>query len=250
VTNLPLLLLVHGSAADRSTFSIQLRALADRFRVVAPVRRQDAIRVEEHAADLAAIVEREGGQALAVGSSFGAVCVLELARSRPELVSGAVLCEPPLAPADRVPAVPAGFGCAFDALVAARGGEAAAEMFLRVVLTDAVYERMPGRYQERSKALWRQIRADSLALSAYQVGYDRLARELRCPVLLLGGERSPPLYRPTLEALAAAIPESRLAFLRGAGHMMHAEAFRQFHEELDRLAATIARTSQGGIRSS
>jgi len=49
-------------------------------------------------------------------------------------------------------------------------------------------------------------------------------------VLLLGGDRSAAYFRPTLEALFTALPHARLETVRGAGHMLHAEAHRQFAE--------------------
>ncbi len=111
--------------------------------------------------------------------------------------------------------------------MALESGEAAAEFFLRSVLGNESFERMPKTYRHRSMAAWRQIRADMNALSAYPVRYGDLHREVSAPVLLLGGERSAHFYRETLEALQAAIPGARLLQLRGAGHMMHVDAHRQ-----------------------
>jgi pimeloyl-ACP methyl ester carboxylesterase len=52
--------------------------------------------VERRAADLAALIEHAGGPADVLGSSGGAVTVLELAQSRPDLVRTVVAHEPPL----------------------------------------------------------------------------------------------------------------------------------------------------------
>jgi pimeloyl-ACP methyl ester carboxylesterase len=53
--------------------------------------------VETHAADAAALIEALGlGRPIVVGSSGGARIAVELARSRPELLSGAVFSEPPI----------------------------------------------------------------------------------------------------------------------------------------------------------
>jgi pimeloyl-ACP methyl ester carboxylesterase len=227
----PRVVLVHGSAADHTTWTIQLAnpQLRESLELVAVDRRADATTVEEHAADLAELIG--DGPVMLVGSSFGAVVCLELARRRPELVRGAILCEPPLPPDDDGPLGSANFVAELDARAAADGPEAAAEQFLRTVLGDTAYERMPKMYQNRSKAMWTSIRSDCLALNAYRVRYASLG-EVNVPILLLGGDRSAPYFRPTLEALAAHLPRARLETLTGAGHMMHADAHRSFAEKL------------------
>ncbi len=234
-------LLVHGSAADHTTWSIQLHArsaLAQRFELCAYDRRAGARSIEQHADDAAAICEQVGGPVVAVGSSFGAVVVLDLIRRRPALVRGAVLCEPPLAASDDDAPIPETVLARFDAIAAADGGEAAGEYFLRQVLGDVAYTRMPRLYQQRSKAMWRAIRDDSAALGAYRVRYARL-HEVTTPCLLLGGDRSAAYFRPTLEALAASLAHARVEILAGAGHMMQAEAHRAFAESVIRFCAEV-----------
>lgn len=60
------------------------------------------------------------------------------------------------------------------------------------------------------------------------------------PVRLLGGERSAPYFRPTLDALAAALPAATVTVVAGAGHMLHADAPRAFAEAVDGLAAATS----------
>ncbi|HVV84560.1 MAG TPA: alpha/beta hydrolase [Kofleriaceae bacterium] len=240
----PTVVLVHGSATDHATWTIQIASsLTEQVRLVAYDRRGtgrspagDApLTVERHADDLAALIaaeaEAEGGAATVVGSSFGAAVVLEACRRAPARVRAAVLIEPPLAASDDAPALPVGFLPALDRLAGEQGPEAAAERFLRTVLGDAAFERLPRAFQARSKAQWTQIRADSAALAAYQVGYDRLG-DVTVPVRLLGGERSAAYFRPTLEALARALPRATLVSIAGGGHMLHAEAPRAFHQQV------------------
>jgi pimeloyl-ACP methyl ester carboxylesterase len=234
------LLLVHGSAADHTTWSIQMHDrsdLAKRFELCAYDRRPGAVSIEQHADDAAAICE-ELGPVVAVGSSFGAVVVIDLIRRRPELVRGAVLCEPPLAASDDQPPIPDAFLARFDAIAAAEGGEAAGEYFLRQVLGDVAYMRMPRLFQARSKALWRAIRDDSAALGAYRVRYPSLGA-VATPCLLLGGERSAAYFRPTIDALARALGAARVEIVPGAGHMMQAEAHRGFADAVIRFCAEV-----------
>ncbi len=157
----PRVVLVHGSATDHTTWSIQLgSSLADRFELVAPDRNFTRSTVAEHAADLAAVV---GEAALVVGSSFGAVIALELARTQPARVPGMILIEPPLPPSDD-PELASGqraFYAEFERRIADEGGPAAGEFFLRTVLGPEAYERIPQAFRERSRERWAEIRADS-----------------------------------------------------------------------------------------
>ncbi len=229
-------LLIHGSAGDSTTWSIQLASpvLRQRFSLIAYDR--PILPTVEAQAEVAA--GKLAGPALIVGSSFGAVIALELVRTRPQLATGAVLIEPPMGPTDDTPAVPPEFLVEYDRRVAEQGGPAAAEFFLRTVLGDAAFERMPRVYRDRSTAKHAEIRADTAALLAYRPRYAELA-SVRTPVLLLGGERSAPFFRPTLEALKAHLPAARLETVAGAGHMVHAEASRRFAELVTTFADEI-----------
>ncbi len=231
----PALLMIHGSAADHTTWTVQLAGLQDRFCMLAYDRNPGATyTVEQHADDAAEILRSEVvGPCAVVGSSFGAIAALDLARRYPDLVSHLFLCEPPLASSDYLAPVPDGFACRFDSTLNREGGSAASEFFLRAVLGSVAFERMPKVYRKRSMAAHAQIRADMRALARYRVRYEDLAAEIEAQVTLLGGERSASFYRDTLEALHAAIPGSEIRILRGGGHMMQVDAHRQFAEILE-----------------
>ncbi|AGL17411.1 PlaP6 [Actinoplanes sp. N902-109] len=102
----PVLFLV-GAPAGRAGFAALAGELAGRFTVVTHDPRgigdsratagMAAPTPEVLAADLAALVDAfTGGPALFVGTSGGAVTLLELARRHPHLIGSAVLHEPPL----------------------------------------------------------------------------------------------------------------------------------------------------------
>ncbi|MEV0011087.1 alpha/beta fold hydrolase [Streptomyces sp. NPDC047973] len=102
----PLLFLV-GAPVGRAGFAALALELAGRFRVVThdprgigesrTVEGMAAPTPEVLAEDLAALVDRfTGGPAQFVGTSGGAVTLLELARQHPDLIGRAVLHEPPL----------------------------------------------------------------------------------------------------------------------------------------------------------
>jgi len=225
----PRILLIHGSAADHTTWSIQLASsLKDRFTLIA-YDRSRADTVEAQADEAVALLAGDPAPAIVVGSSFGAVIALDVIRRHG--AAGAVLIEPPMGATDEAPAAPAAFLAEYDRRMAEQGGPAAAELFLRTVLGDVAYERMPRAFQERSKSKSSEIRADSAALIAYRPRYTELAA-VKTPVLLLGGERSASYFRPTIDALFAALPDARFEIIAGAGHMLHAEAHRRFGEAL------------------
>lgn len=234
----PALLLIHGSATDHTAWSIQLAGrlagdLTKRFSLVAYDRRGGS--VEDEADDAASLL---AGPTILVGSSFGAVVALEVLRRHGARCAGAVLIEPPMGASDDAPAAPASFIEDFDRIVRASGGPAAAEMFLRMVLGDVMYARIPAAFQDRSKARWAEIRADSAALIAYRPRYAEL-RAIRTPVQLVGGERSAAYFRPTLDALFTALPDARLEIVPGAGHMVQAEAPRRLAEVVTAFAADL-----------
>ncbi len=225
----PRIVFVHGSATDAATWSIQLAprsTLREHFTLISYTRRSTGT-VEDHAADAIELIGEE--PALIVGSSFGAVVSLEVLRRQLPTIRGAVLIEPPMSADDATPAAPLAFLAELDRRIAAQGGPAAGEFFLRTVLGDVAFDRIPDAFRERSIHRWAEIRADSQALIAYRPRYPELS-SIATPVLLLGGDRSAAYFRPTLEALHRSLPNAKLELIRGAGHMLHAEAHRQFAE--------------------
>ncbi len=251
--NGPTLMFIHGSAADHATWTITLASsLRDQFTLVAYDRRgcgksPAATRfwtVEDHADDVVALLAALplSGQPrpILVGSSFGSVVALDVARRFPAALGGLVLIEPPMAASDDVPPIPDGFLLHFDSLAQTHGGPAAAEYFLRTVLGDGAYEKMPRMFQERSKAQFASIRADSEALSRYRPRYQAL-RTCTIPTLLLAGAQSAPYFRPTLDALANALPAAQLVTVANAGHMLHAQASRKFAELVAAFATAAPR---------
>ncbi len=234
----PRVLFIHGSAADHTTWSIQLSSsLRERFELVAYDRPGDLPNVEAHASAAAALVDAEH-PAIVVGSSFGAVIALELLRTYPDVVRGAVLIEPPMAASDDLVPVPAALLAELDRRIEQEGGPAAGMVFLRTVLGDAAFERMPLTYRDRAASRWREIRADTVALIDYKPRFAELAT-VDVPVLLLGGQRSATYFRATLDALLRALPRARLEIVSGGGHMLHAEAHRTFAELLTEFAAQL-----------
>lgn len=230
------LLFIHGSATTMETWTIQAMMLSKLRTTLTYDRRGTGkspaagqCSVEAHAEDAAQILRAHAKvPCTVIGSSFGGVIALELARTHPQLVRGLVICEPPLAPDDETPPVPEAFMEGFVKKRDTEGGEAAAEFFLRTVLSDEGFEGLSPRWKQRSLALHHQIWMDSVALSEYRVRYHSL-HEIDRPVLLLCGERSPEYFGLTQRALQKVLSQASLQTLKRAGHMMQVEASRSFN---------------------
>ena len=95
----PLLILVHGGEADRTSFAPVLPALAKRFTCVTYDQRDTggtrnpdtAYQIADLADDAAALIRHLGGRAHVWGTSFGGSIGQELALRHPGLVDGLVL---------------------------------------------------------------------------------------------------------------------------------------------------------------
>ena len=171
-----------------------------------------------------ALMARCERPALLIGHSFGATVALRMALERPGDVRALVLVEPVLFAAlggeDYAQAAEEQAG--FAALAAAGGAEAAARAFVERWGTGSRWEDLPPEQREAAAARMHLIRASAPALyddSAGLLAGTRL-EALHRPVLLLGGERSPPQIAAILEALKARLPDARIARVPAAGHML------------------------------
>lgn len=145
-----LLVLVHGSWTDHTTWDAVVEPLARSFRVVRYDRRGHSR--SEYAGpsprrqdedDLAALIERlGGGPAHLVGTSYGACISLSLAARRPELVRSVFGHEPPLLGVAPDPEAEVFIDGVIDELVAG-DVEPATKRFFESVLGDGAWERIP-----------------------------------------------------------------------------------------------------------
>jgi pimeloyl-ACP methyl ester carboxylesterase len=145
----PSILFIPGLPGDGSQFASVADELAADHMVITYDRRANSrsprpagwatTSIVEQVADVAALLERVPGPALVYGSSVGAIIALELARTRPELVTLALLHEMPLISvlADPGP-VAAAIGEIVEPAFGRGGPDAALEAFLRFAWGDAV----------------------------------------------------------------------------------------------------------------
>jgi pimeloyl-ACP methyl ester carboxylesterase len=228
---LPFIVFVHGASNDHSVWALQSRYFAHHGRNVLAVDLPGHGRsggdarasVPEIADGLAALLDALAIERAAfVGHSLGALAVLDMAARHPERVSRIALLGPsaPMVVADAL----------MDA--ARRNDHAAFELITGWSFSAAHLlggSEQPGlwmrgnalRLMERSRpgALY----SDLLACRDYRDGV-RAGRDVRCPALLILGQRD--LMAPPASAalLTEALADKRVVTLAGCGHSLMAEA--------------------------
>lgn len=220
----PLVVLVHGTAPD--LFDRLESELRTTHRVLRLDRRgfpgsglPIVHTLPPHAEDLAALIAREGGEAIVVGWSIGGVIAIELAQRFPERVKGLVLLEPPWQ-AKRSPTLRMVAAILFGELRGALGMAASGgERFLRWALSrrdgSCELDSLPTDARER-------IRAAGPAMLAELdggTGEHLVARPLQVPVAILAGDASTLEFGAAAERLGAAMGV-KPKVLPGAGHLL------------------------------
>ena len=170
------------------------------------------------------LVESSSTPAVVFGHSFGGNVALGLAARRPDLVRGIVVYETPLSWLSWWPGDSAG-----AAAMAVDDPGDAAEAFMRRLVGDAVWERLPTSKHAERRAEGRAMVAElaDIRRAAPWVG-DRI----ESPVLALCGEHARPHHRAAMDALGAMIGNCRTATVAGAGHAGP-------HTDADAVAALV-----------
>jgi pimeloyl-ACP methyl ester carboxylesterase len=242
---------VHGSASDHRTWHATLDDLSDRFRTIAYSRRyhwpNDRIAIgadysmSEHVDDLAALLRSlDLGTVHLVGHSYGAFVALLLAIRAPQNVRSLVLAEPPVftlfvsnepklleilklaLTRPRTAAAVVKFGATgiAPATAAAERGDmdAAMRTFGTAVLGKEFYGRM-------SAARLAQVADNSIKAEFLGSGFSALAddqvRGVQTSTLLIGGQRSPPLFHRLLDRLQELLPHNERVGITDASHLVH-----------------------------
>ncbi len=238
----PPLILLHGLSGRRQTWdpvveqllpryvdSGQLQLLAVDQRGHGESSRAESVHGYDavgYAADLAAVIEFLGaGPAAVVGHSLGGVVAAQLAATRPELLLGVFLEDPPLYEGDRARREASPVAAFFPKLVAAvrdlQARNAPWEEYRPVALAMT----SPGEVDDRCQALhaWDPTTMEAAIEGVVWRGYDPAA-PLRCPVSVV---RADPdvgaVFEPgDVEPFLAANPDADVAMVPGASHNVHA----------------------------
>jgi len=215
-------MLVHGSL-DRSAGLLKLsRRLDDRYLVSRYDRRgygrsapcDGPFGIDAHVEDLVTVldsIERAPGPSVLIGHSYGGNVALATAERHPELVAGVVTYETPLSWRSWWPGDSAGG----DALAWQADPAEAAERFLRRLIGDARWERLPPSSRRARRAEGVAMVGELLDLRS---GTAWEASSIATPVLAMHGELAQPHHRRGAEVIADEIDGAELGVLAGARH--------------------------------
>jgi pimeloyl-ACP methyl ester carboxylesterase len=228
----PPVLFSHGTLLDRTMFSPQTAALADRYRTIAWTSRPGTSRyatehtLDDLAADCLDVADAAGvDRFVLVGMSVGGFMAIELALRHPERLAGLVLVATQAAaytdaerrdfgallePLDTEGPVPEHVVDAFRPVIF--GAEALAGCPALVDRWTAAWRRRPARSLHREYRSWID-KPDRLA---------DLSR-ITVPALVVHGEQDAGIALDHARAVHERLPRSRFAPFPGAGHLVTEE---------------------------
>jgi pimeloyl-ACP methyl ester carboxylesterase len=234
----PTLLMIPGAEGDAEEYARVVALLEDEFTIICYDRRgfsrsprpegYNGTTVEQQADDAAAVLKATGlGPAAVWGNSSGAIIGLSLVLRHPEMVSRAMLHEPPLF---------AGANDAAGVLAWLKQATANGKVpFLKMLTGDVIYNDFSQGYKERLAAdrTWIDLEFD--VFEYYRPSDEELAR-VTTPVEVLCGAESPPFFGEAAAWLAQRLGTEVLV-IRG-NHGVHysipeevADAIRDFAGE-------------------
>ena len=246
------LLFVHGSLCDYRYWQPQLAGLSKHYRCIAvslthywPVTDTGPdlpFSWSEHADEVAEFIDRFGaGPAHVVGHSRGGCIAFHFARRHARHVRTLTLADPggPLQiagrPPARLPETVNALRAKAAQLIDAGEVDAGLQLFVDSVSRPGFWAMSTPGFRrmatDNAHTLARQFRDP---LPAY---VPEEAAEVRCPVLLIDGEKSPDMFRRTATALQSWLPDARRETVRGASHGMnlaHPSAFNRYVDEFIR----------------
>ena len=212
-----LVVLVHGSMDRASSFARLTKQLAD-FTVVAYDRRGyagssglgPATSFDEQVEDLVSVLA--GAPAVAFGHSYGGDVVLAAAAAYPSLIPAALVWEAPQ------PWLPWWPGASISTGIDRVPPEEQAEWFMRRVVGEKVWERLPESTRRQRRSEGPTLQAELAGLRERPV-FD--ADQVKVPVLVGRGGMSKPHHRRTSRELAASLPFGELVEIPEASHGAH-----------------------------
>jgi pimeloyl-ACP methyl ester carboxylesterase len=179
-------------------------------------------RVESDARDL--LDRLDGRPTVVAGHSFGGHVALAASLHRPDVVRAVVLYETPLAWAPWWPPDTSG-GRAVEVVRAGGTPADAAETFMRSIVGDRVWERLPSATKDARRAEGLALLADMHDIRA-AAPYDPAS--VTTPVVIGRGSESKGQHRLGTDEWRRLLPHAEVVVVAGAGHgahLSHPDAF-------------------------
>lgn len=222
----PAVVLVHGTM-DRSSSFGRVRRSLDDLRVARYDRRGYARSVElgppdsfhQQVDDLLDVVDwvvGTGPPPVVFGHSYGGTVALAAAAEAPDRLAGVISYEAPLPWMDWWPSSSAGA----EAVAASDGPEDAGERFMRRMVGDARWEKLPPSTRAARRAEGPTLVAELAQLRPPNPAPFELS-SIRVPVLAAQGTEGATHHGEATRAVADGVPGADLEVVSGAGHGIH-----------------------------
>ncbi|CAN0627337.1 AB hydrolase-1 domain-containing protein [Burkholderia multivorans] len=246
--NGPAVLFVHGSLCDFRFWQPQLNGLAAHFDCIAPSLTHywpgphapslPAFGWRAHVDELGAFIQRLGVAPVhLVGHSRGGYVAFHVAAHFPALVRSLTLADPGGSLAG---ATPDGVPTPLEvkrlrsraaALIADGQVDAGLELFVDSVSRPGTWKKSPHAFRlmaaDNAHTLAMQLRD---ALPPYA---EADAQHVRCPTLLIDGEKSPKAFHANVDALSRWMPNATRITIPGASHGMNLARPGAFNRHLE-----------------
>ncbi len=237
----PRVVFIHGAMDRAASFLRAIRRLPD-LDVVRYDRR--GYGRSAHAGVCATMMDQvddlwtvmDGEPAVVIGHSFGGLIGLAAARLDPLVVTAVGAFEAPMPWAPWWPTTSAG-GLAVQT-ADPDGPEAAAEKFMRRMIGDAHWDRLPASTRAARRAEGVALVSELRTIRTEGAPFD--ARALHVPVVAGTGSASDPQHQRAARVLAAEVPAAELFTIEGARHGAHYSHPREFATFVERVVARNA----------
>ncbi len=222
----PPVVLVHGTMDRSSSFARVRKALGD-LRVARYDRRGYARSVElgppqsfaeqvEDLLDVVSWVAPDGPAPVVFGHSYGGTVALAAAAEAPDRLTGVVAFEAPLPWMDWWPSGSAGAA----AVAGAADPEEAGEAFMRRMVGDSRWERLPPSTRAARRAEGPTLVAELAQLRPpHPVPFELTS--IQVPVLAAHGTDGADHHGEAARAVADGVPGAELEVVQGSGHGVH-----------------------------
>ena len=233
------LIFVHGGLGSYLSWPFQLAALAPQYRVVAYSERHHWPNAQnadlsdytpaQHAADLAALIERLYlAPAVVVGQSYGGLITLTMATRHPRLVRALVIAEPPVFAwfdgTEKGEKLRTWWMTEVDGPTRAQWAQGETEAGIRVFIdgvsgSPGAYDALPAAIRDRMLRNAQTLEPGMTTVHDTWVTREAV-RGITAPVLLLQGELSPAILVHIVDELQACLPHSERVVIPNASHAM------------------------------